>query len=46
MLRVGCDQIDVAAAVSEPTFGDLPTVNGEPSLRDALALQSKCLSRF
>ena len=37
------DKVDVAVAILESPLRYLPTVNREPSLRDALALEPECL---
>ena len=38
------DEVDVTVAILESTLGDLPAVNAEPFLRDALALHSHRLA--
>ena len=40
------DKIDVSMAVPKSALGDLPAVNGEPSLSDSLAFQSEFLLRY
>jgi hypothetical protein len=37
------DEVDVTVPVLESTIRDLPTMYGEPLLRDSFAFESKCL---